>query len=208
MVGTAEEFASSDSDEVVAVDPDHRSHQPASPRGPALIVLGIAVFIVVLGIVASALASHGPSSRLPASVTIAGGTVVHLTPATTPMKPIESGGQPPSDIIGNLVVPSGSPVARTLNIDQGVTQFDRTVYFTTGLPADQVVDVYRTVLPQLGWKITYHGARTGGPGSEVLAKRGSADGFYWEAGIVVSPTTTSAGTTPFSIEVLEMSDDT
>ena len=207
MVGTAEGLAGSASDEAVAVDPDHRAYQPTSSRGPALVVLGIAVFIVVLGIVASALASNGSRARLPTTVTIAGGTVVHLTPATTALKTIERGGQPPSDIIGNMVVPSRSPVVRTLNIDQGVTQFDRSVYFTTGLSADQVVDVFRAVLPKLGWKIIYHGARTGGVGSEVLAKRGSADGFYWEAGVVVSPTT-SAGTTPFSIEVLEMSDDT
>lgn len=98
-------------------------------------------------------------------------------------------------------------MVRIKNIDQGVTQFDRSVYFTTGLSSDQVVDVFQAVLPGLGWKITYHGARTGGQGSEVLAKRGSADGFYWEAGVVVYPAT-SAGTTPFSIEVLEMSDDT
>ena len=207
MVGTAEGLAGSASDEAVAVDPDHRSYQPTSSRGPALIVLGIAVFIVVLGIVGSAIASKGAAPRIPTSVTIAGGSVVHLTPATTALKSIESGGQPPSDIIGNLVVPSRSPVVRSMNIDQGVTQFDRSVYFTTGLSSDQLVDVFRAVLPGLGWKITYHGARTGGQGSEVLAKRGSADGFYWEAGVVVYPAT-SGGTTPFSIEVLEMSDDT
>jgi hypothetical protein len=206
MVGAAEEVASSTSDEAVAVDPEHRAYQPMSTRGPALIVLGIAIFIVVLGIVGSILASRGSSTRLPSTVTV-DGSAVRLTPAATAMKSIVSGGQPPSDIIGNLVVPAGSPVVRTLNIDQGVTQFDRSVYFTTGLSADQVVDVFRAVLPKLGWKIIYHGARTGGVGSEVLAKRGSADGFYWEAGVVVSPTT-SAGTTPFSIEVLEMSDDT
>ena len=206
MVGAAEELASSTSDEAVAVDPEHRVYQPASTRGPALIVLGIAVFIVVIGIIGSVLASKGSTPRVPASVTVAG-TVVHLTPATTALKSIVAGGQPPSDILGNLVVPAGSPVVRTLNIDQGVTQFDRTVYFTTRLSADQVIAVYRSVLPGMGWTITYHGLRTGGPGSELLAKRGSSDGFYWEAGVVVSPTT-SAGTTPYSVEVLEMSDDT
>jgi hypothetical protein len=206
MVGAAEEVASSTSDEAVAVDPEHRAYQPMSTRGPALIVLGIAIFIVVLGIVGSILASRGSSTRLPSTVTV-DGSAVRLTPAATAMKSIVSGGQPPSDIIGNLVVPAGSPVVRTLNIDQGVTQFDRTVYFTTQLSTDQVISLYRSVLPGLGWTVTYHGPQTNGPGTELLAKRGSGDGFYWEAGVVASPTT-SAGTTPFSVEVLEMSDDT
>ena len=40
----------------------------------------------------------------------------------------------------------------------------------------------------------------------MLAKRGSGDGFYWEVGAVVSPTT-AAGVTPFSVELFELPDD-
>jgi len=208
MAGSAQDLAVVTPDEVEAIDPDHRAYQPASVRGPALIVLGIAVFIVVIGTVASALATSGGPTRAPRSVTIAGGTVVHLTPAATAMKSVVSGGQPPADIIGNMVVPAGSPVVRTLDTDQNATQFDRTVFFTSGLSADEVIDVYRTVLPQMGWKIIYHGdgAQPGSQSTQVLAKRGSGDGFYWEVGAVVSPTT-SAGVTPFSIRVFELTDD-
>ena len=46
-------------EEAEAIDPGHRTYQPVSVRGPALIVLGIAVFIVVIGTVASALATSG-----------------------------------------------------------------------------------------------------------------------------------------------------
>ena len=206
MAGSAQDLAVVPPDEVETVDPDHRAYQPVSARGPALIVLGIAVFIVVIGTVASALATSGAPPRAPRTVTIAGGTVVHLTPATTAMKGVVSVGQPPADIIGNMVVPAGSPVVRTLDTDQDATQFDRTVYFTSGLSADQVVDVYRTVLPEMGWKIMYRGAQLGGQSTEVLAKRGSGDGFYWEVGAVVSPMT-SAGVTPFSVELFELPDD-
>ena len=44
------------------------------------------------------------------------------------------------------------------------------------------------------------------PGTEVLVKKGSGDSFYWEVGAAVSPTT-SAGTTPFSLELFELPDD-
>ena len=95
-----------------------------------------------------------------------------------------------------------------VNTDQGQAQFDRTVAFTTRLSSDQVVDVYRTLLPRLGWRVIYAGPGAGrrGPGDRGPGQEGSGDGFYWEVGAVVSPTT-SAGTTPFSLELFELPDE-
>ena len=95
----------------------------------------------------------------------------------------------------------------TVDIDGGVGQFDHKVGFRTGLVQGQVVALYRTLLPKLGWKVTYtgSGASTEAQDTEVLARKGSNDSFYWEVGVVVSPTT-SAGITPFSVEVLESPD--
>jgi hypothetical protein len=196
-------------DELTVVDPDNPVYQRASARGPALVVLGIAVLIVVLGGVGSVLfSSTGKASTTPRSVTLPGGSVVQLTPATTALKSIVSVGQPPADIMKALAVPVDSPVTRTVNADQGVSQFDRTVYFTSGLTGSQLVDLYRTLLPLLGWQVTFHGAGASiqSQDTEVLAKKASNDTFYWEVGVVVSPAT-SAGTTPFSLEVLEVPDD-
>jgi hypothetical protein len=188
--------------------PAGRGVQPASVRGPALIVLGIAVCIVVAGVVASALGSgNGPTTSL-RSIALPGGTVVPLTPASVAMKRIVDSSEPPADIIGNMAVPSGSTVTHVTNTDQGQAQFDRTVAFTTQLSSGQVVDLYRALLPRLGWRVLYAGpgtGRFGGQGTEVLAKLGSGDGFYWEVGAVVSDTT-SAGVTPFSIELFELPD--
>jgi hypothetical protein len=187
------------------VDPDNRLFQPVSARGPALIVLGIAVFIVVAGVVGSALSS-GSGATKPAvtSITVSGGTVP-LTPATQAMKSILSGGQPPADIMDDLAVPTGAKVLQTIVNDGGVSQFDRTVDFQSDLSSDLVVATYRALLPKMGWHVL-----SAGPYKEdstlVLGKKASNDSFYWEAGVVVSPTT-SAGTTPFSIEVFEASDD-
>jgi hypothetical protein len=207
MVGTPE-LAPPSPDEATSLDPDNRSYQPTSLRGPALAVLGIAVFIVVAGVVASTFGSGSSPTLSIRHITIPDGTVVSLTPATTAMRSIVSAGEPPADILGNLAVPSGSPVTRFSNADQGVSQFDRTVSFRTGLSTDQVVDVYRALLPRLGWHVAYVGSssRQGTSDTEVLAKRGSGDGFYWEVGVVVSPTT-SAGITPFSLRLFEQSDE-
>jgi hypothetical protein len=188
-----------------AVDPDNRLFQPVSARGPALIVLGIAVFIVVTGVVASALGSGGGATKSTVtSITVSGGTV-HLTPANEAMKSILSGGQPPADIMNDLAVPTGSTLVQTVVNDGDVSQFDRTVSFASDLSSDQVVATYRALFPKLGWHVL-----SAGPYRQdttlVLGKKASNDSFYWEAGVVVSPTT-SAGTTPFSIEVFEASDD-
>jgi hypothetical protein len=189
-------------------EPAVQRYESVSVRGPALVVLGIAVLIIVVGVVGSALTSGGSPTLTVRSVTTPAGTLVQLTPATTALKSIVSAAGPPSDIIGDLAVPADSPVTGHINADQGVSQFDRTVEFTSGLPSDQVVDVYRDLLPKLGWKVLFvgSGASRLGDGTEVLAKKGSGDSYYWEVGVVVSPTT-SAGSTPFSVEVFQLPDD-
>jgi hypothetical protein len=192
---------------VEEVDPDDRLYQPMSLRGPAFIVLGIAVVIVIGGVLASIFGSGNGTQAVVSGVTVPGGTVVHLTPATTALHSIVSEGQPPEDILGALDVPAGSTITGTVDIDGGVGQFDHKVGFRTGLVQGQVVALYRTLLPKLGWKVTYtgSGASTEAQDTEVLARKGSNDSFYWEVGVVVSPTT-SAGITPFSVEVLESPD--
>jgi hypothetical protein len=207
MVSTVKEIETPPP-EPEAIDPEHRTYQKASVRGPALIVLGIAAFIIVAGIVASALSSGGSPTLSIHSATIPDGTVVHLTPAADAMHPIVSLGEPPADILGNLAVPAASPVTGTFDADRGQGQFDRTVSFHTGLSSNQVVDLYRNILPRLGWQVVYVGsaAQRGKQGTEVLGKHGSGDGFYWEVGVVVSPTT-SSGTTLFSVELFQLADD-
>jgi hypothetical protein len=207
MVTAVPEVSSPPPDGTHSVDPARRA-TPVSTKGPALIVLGLAVFIVLLGVIGSALASGSSPTVSLKSVTVANGTVVHLTPATTAMRSIVSAGQPPADVLGNLAVPTGSRVVRTLSIDQNASQFDRTVYFSSDLSSGEVIDAYRALLPRLGWTIAYvgSGASRQAQQNEVLAKHGSGDGYYWEVGVVVS-STTSTGVTPYSVELFEIPDD-
>jgi hypothetical protein len=194
-------------DEDLRVDPEDRDYQRMSLRGPAIIVVGIAAFILVGGVLASILTAGSNPVLSLHSIRIPDGTVVKLTPATTALKPIISS-EPPADILSALAVPTGSVTRHWVNIDQGHTQYDRSVSFTTGLSSDQVVDVYKTGLPRLGWKLLYQGQGTanGVSGTEVLARRASGDGYYWEVGVIVPPAT-SSGITPFTLVVLEQNTD-
>ncbi len=181
--------------------------RPAPVKGPALVVLGVALALVVAGVLASALISGTTPTLTVHRLTLPDGTSVDLTPAATAMRTIVSAGEPPADILGNLAVPAGSRVTGTVDTDQNQAQFDRTVDYTSTLSGDQLAAVYQTLLPKLGWQVLYVGdaARSGRSGSEVLAKHGSGDGFYWEIGAVVSPTT-PAGITPYSLELFELPD--
>lgn len=208
MVTTSPDPAPTPPAEAVGNGPaDLRTRAPSGR--PALIVLGIAVFIVLTGVLASALISGQTPTTSLSSITV-DGSQVQLTPATSALHGIVSPSEPPGDIIGNLSVPAGSRVTHVINIDQGQGQFDRTVAFTTTeLASTELVTLYRTLLPRLGWHVLYAGpgsSRAGQAGTEVLAKLGSGDGFYWEVGMVASPAT-STGTTPFSVELFELSDD-
>ncbi len=208
MIGATPELTDAPPPDAEPVDPEHRTYQRVSPRGPALVILGIAVFILLAGVLASALVTGSSPTESLRTVTIPDGTAVPLTPATSSLHSIVGSGEPPADILGNLAVPAGSTVRSTVNSDQGQSQFDRTVSFTTGtLSSSEAIDTFHTLLPKLGWQVIYLGAGTrSGSGTEVLAKRGSGDGFYWEVGVVVSPTT-SAGVTPYSLELFQLPDD-
>ncbi|HXA33398.1 MAG TPA: hypothetical protein VNV87_14170 [Acidimicrobiales bacterium] len=177
-----------------------------SLKSPAVIVLVIALVIVIGGITASALTSGTLTTLKVQSVTLSDGTVVHLEPGTQALKPIAGNGEPPADILAAVAVPAGATTTGSLNSDQNTTQFDRTVNFTSTLPAFRVHDFYQALFKQLGWKLIGNGPDTYQAGStQLLAEKGSNDGFYWEAGVVVSPTT-SAGVTPFTLRLFEVAD--
>ena len=120
------------------VDPEHRTYQAVSGRGPALVILGIAVFLLLAGVLASALVTGSSPTESMHSVTIPGGTVVPLRRRPPPSTRSSLRRQPPADILGNLAVPAGSSVRSTLNSDQNSGQFDRTVSFTSGTLARPV----------------------------------------------------------------------
>src|SRR5665213_356609 len=183
------------------------SYEPMSIKGPALIVLGLAVVILLGGVAAAAFSSRTNPTFTIRHVTLDDGTTVNLVPAVDKLHAIVNNSEPPSDIIGNLGIPRESTVHAVVNSDQHAAQFDRTVDLTSRLAQPQVIEAYRRMLATAGWKVIYQGLAPQGVAgaTEVLATRGSSDGFYWETGVVVSPTT-PLGSTPYSVEVFETPD--
>ena len=183
------------------------SFEPMSIKGPALVVLGLAVVILLGGVVAAALSSGSNPTFQIRHLTLDDGTRVALVPAATKLRAIVDNAEPPADIIGNLGIPRESAVLGVINSDQHTAQFDRTVRLSSQLAQPQLTEAYHRMLVAVGWKVSYQGpAPQGVPGAtEILAKRGSSDGFYWELGTVVSPTTPT-GSTPYSVELFETGD--
>ena len=192
---------------VASADEPPPAYEPMSVRTPALIVLGLAVVILLGGVVAGALTTGSTPTFGVKFVMLSDGTRVQVSPATDRLHAIEANGEPPADILGNLGVLTSSSVTGVLNSDRNAAQFDRTVHLTSPLAQEQVTEAYRRLLKATGWTVAYDGpAPQGAPGTtEVLAKHGSGDGFYWEVGVVVSPTTPT-GSTSYSIEVFETPD--
>jgi hypothetical protein len=187
--------------------PPAPSYEPMSIKGPAFIVLGLAVVILLGGVAAAALTTTTNPTFTIQRVTLSDGTNVALVPATHKFHAIISDGEPPDDIMGNIGIPSESKIVATVNSDQGTAQFDRTVKLTSQLAQSQVSEAYHRMLTATGWKVIFQGSapQSVAGSTEVLATHGSSDGFYWEIGVVVSPTT-ATGFTPYSVEIFETPD--
>ncbi|HUO49205.1 MAG TPA: hypothetical protein VMU09_10255, partial [Acidimicrobiales bacterium] len=91
---------------------------------------------------------------------------------------------------------------------QSVGLYDRSLGFTDPNPQADVIAFYRAELPAQGWKILSQGPPHTGTGYEILGRLAGTDGYYWEVGVTVSPTTFAgaAQTTPFTIRLFAVSD--
>ncbi len=178
---------------------------PGPGRGPAVLVVAIAAAIVVLFGVASALASGGSAPPPLRAVTLPGGTSVALEAGTTALRSAVAGGEPPADILGSIAVPAGSVHLLTADTGRLTSHYDQTITFTSRLSASEIASFFRVVLRHYGWQIAFTGPGSdqGITGTEVLGKKGSSDGYYWELGAIVSPTAPT-GTTPFALVLFEV----
>lgn len=154
---------------------------------PALVVLAC-VAVVSLGGFALALLGGNSSPAPAASGSTSALPGVHLAalPAGPALRRISSDGALPSDIAAALVVPEGSRVVGSVANDAGVGQFDRSIVLAVGAAPSLVVAFYHAELTRARWALvgTYPIAAGG---TEVLARRASADGYEWEVGVVVTP---------------------
>lgn len=187
--------------------------RPSGPSlRPALVVVAIATGLLLLfgiGAILSGSTSPPPAKRLHVR-----GTSLAAEAAGPALAKIEEPGTPPSDVLGSLVVPKGSQEVAATPWN-GETQFSGQVTFSLATSQAAVVDFFEAELKARGWTIFSTGAAPHDKrASEVLAQRESDDGWYWEAGVVATPTTfatstTGSGsgdTTRFTLDLFEESD--
>jgi hypothetical protein len=158
-------------------------------RTPVLVVLGIVAVIAIGGALLAVLGAS-PKQAAPTSVSSLPGVSLRAVPAAHALAAITAAGQPPADIVADLVVPEGATVTGSSDLDAGVGQFDRGVSMTVDASTKEVVAFFSAELRHDGWAMSASEPVTnkqGVSGTEVLAQHESADGYYWEVGVVVDP---------------------
>jgi hypothetical protein len=205
------------------VTPPPSSGAPGDPRPPvrnfpnmwpALIVVGLAVLLIGFGVFAGLATSGGhraPPSPAPAAVN---GSTLLAVPAAPGLAAIAQPGEPPANILDALRLPRGARAVSSSDFSTHASQFDQQVEFVAASSQAEVISFYRAELPALGWHVFSTGRAPHHPGAiAVLGKLGGDDGWYWDVGVTVLPTTFpttggGAGTnaTPFTIRLIQQPD--
>jgi len=180
---------------------------------PAMIVPGIGLLILVLFIGAEFLTSN-PVQQTRASTRAFSvpGTPLRAMPAVHDLGVITVSGQPPGNIINAVSVPEVA--RRTSYRDNSVSaqQYDAQITLRADESEAALDNFYQKDMKKQGWQIFSTGpADHVAGGLEVLGKKAGSDGFYWELGAVISPTSFGAGTpatgaTSFSLVLVQEPD--
>lgn len=162
------------------------------PRlGPALVIVAIAVGITAGGAILGFVTTSGPAPAGAQQGSLVAGSGLRAEPAATALKRITTDGQPPSDILSVLSVPSSAKVSGSHFLGGGVDLYDADVELSVPTTSDKVLSFYRTELAKFGWSQRSSSPAGNGPGTELLGRRASNDGYYWEVGVIVRPASAS-----------------
>lgn len=185
---------------------------------PAFLVVGLALAIVVGFSVFAVLTTGDQRAGIPtapSSRAVVPGTGLRATSAAAGLRPIESPGQPPANIVGSVVLPAGAVRYAVADNSSNADQYDQQVTFTLrGATQGALFAFFHHEMQRYGWSIFSTGPAAH-EGEEVLAQKAGDDGWYWEMGAVVEPTTfassaagrgTGAETTRFTIRLFQVPD--
>jgi len=192
--------------------------RPPTPGGfsirPAMVVLGLAVVIVASFVTLGLVSSHSPAPVKTAGTPSAvPGSTLRAEPAATVLQPIIGAGEPPSNIINAVTVPVGSVRISHENNAAGAGQFDAQVTMRSTESQGALLAFFAAAMRLEGWQVFDKGAAANNPGAfEVLGKLAGTDGYYWEMGATIQPTSfghgaPSTGETDVTIRLLQQNDD-
>ena len=182
---------------------------------PALIVLAVAVVVLLLGFIGALATGSGSKPDTPlASLPTAKGAGITATPGRHALSPIVTAGQPASDILNAVALPKGSAVKTGSATNNGIGLYDHSLSFAISVSEQQVISFYRAELPALKWQIVSQGpAPKGTAGYRIVGQHPSSDGYEWEIGVTVSPTTFVGGSgsskqsTAFTVRLFAVTDN-
>ena len=165
---------------------------------PAMIVLGLAVLILGLfaGLGLGTSHQNSPVHTKTAPHAVPGSSLLAV-PAASVLSVIVKGGEPPSDIVNAVSVPAGSLRIAQQNNSGSAGQFDSQITLRADAPQGALLTFFASAMRQQGWQIFDRGPAANDPGAtEVLGKLAGSDGWYWEMGAVIPPTTFGPGAPP------------
>jgi hypothetical protein len=187
-----------------------------------MVVLGVAALILLVFAISAAVTNGGNPARLPpradTPVSVPG-TSLRAIPGAHDLRSIEQGGEPPANIMRAVSVPLGAVVVSTQNNSAGSGQYDQQVVLSVHASQLAVFNFFTAELPRWKWQVFSTGPASNSPGTvEVLGKLAGDDGWYWEMGALVSPTTfttqslggtskAAPDTTRFTIRLFQVADE-
>jgi hypothetical protein len=191
---------------------------PGRPTGigPAAVVAIVAVVVVAVFTVLALVADNGPKKPAHRVTGPVSGTSLQGVPGRAALGPLVSGGEPPANVVAAVAVPAGTTRTSVSNRGAGVGQYDQSAHFEVRATQAELYDFFRTEMRRAGFTISAAGPGRTPRDLQVLGKMAGDDGWYWEMGATVSPTTfanTAAGpgtgpaTTPFTIRLYQVSDE-
>lgn len=177
---------------------------------PAMLVGAIGLVILVTFSIGAALTHTAtPRAARTGGPTKVPGSSLLAVPASTKLEAIEANGEPPANVLAAITLPEGAVLKATENPGLGST-YDEEAVFSVEASDAAVVGFYKTELARLGWHSVSSGAAEHAAGTQVVGQLAGDDGFYWQLGVVVSPSTfTSGGTadvTRFTLRILQVQD--
>ncbi len=162
---------------------------------PAMIVLGLAVLILAVFITIAVVTSQSPTPvKTSTTARLVPGSAIRAVAAADTLKPIVSSGQPPSNVINAVDIPVGAVrVAHQNNADES-GQYDSQITVRSDDSQGALLAFYAADLKWEGWQVFDRGPAANDPtATEVLGKLAGTDGYYWEIGVTIPPTTFGAG---------------
>jgi hypothetical protein len=204
-------------DTQAGTEPDTAPLRPPTSGGvsmkPAMIVLGLAVLILGVFIVAGILTSTPvQTTNTGHASSVVPGTQLLAQPAASDLKVITADGEPPSNILNAVSIPTGAVRISFQNNSAASDQFDAQIGLRSDDSQGALQAFYASDMKKQGWSVFEQGPADHVPGgTEVLGKLAGSDGFYWELGAVISRTTFGpddppAGSTDFTIRLFQVPD--